>query len=435
MPDSLTAGGLPQGRAGCATMAPSTQGENDAVTMTEPIDLYDPDGYVAGPPHAAFEHLRRTDPVHWQDMPDGTGYWAVLRHEDVVHVARHPNLFSASLGGVVLEDLEPDSLAMMRDMVLAMDPPRHQDYRHNLSPHFRARVMAGLEPSIRSVCRSIMDDAAEQGDVDFVHDVCAPLPTQIIGELIGIPPEDRPQLHHWAERINGGQDDEVASGGPDEADDAFEGSVQMAMYAIDLAQQRRADPRDDLLTLMLATEVDGEPMTDIGIGSFFVQLIVAGNDTSRTMLSSGLLALLEHPEALAELRADPSLIPGAVEEILRWANPLHYFRRTASEDTELAGTPIAAGQKVAMIYTSANRDEDVFADPHRFDIRRDPNPHLSFGIAEHFCLGVHLARLEGRVFFEELLATFDRIELAGEPRRQRSNLNNALKALPVHLAR
>jgi len=189
------------------------------------------------------------------------------------------------------------------------------------------------------------------------------------------------------------------------------------------------------MTLMLATEVGGQPMDDMGIGSFFVQLIVAGNDTSRTMLSSGLLALLQHPDQLAELRADRSLIPGAVEEMLRWANPLHYFRRTASEDTELSGQAIAAGDKVAMIYTSANRDETVFADPQAFDIHRSPNPHLSFGIAEHFCLGVHLARLEGRVFFEELLDTFASIELVGEPRRQRSNLNNALKALPVRLER
>ncbi len=174
-------------------------------------------------------------------------------------------------------------------------------------------------------------------------------------------------------------------------------------------------------------------MTDAGFGSFFVQLVTAGNDTTRTMLSSGLWALLQHPEQLDELRADPSLIPGAVEEILRWANPLHYFRRTATADTEIRGRAIAEGQKVIMVYTSANRDEEVFDDPHRFDIHRDPNPHLSFGIAEHFCLGVHLARLEGRVFFEELLSASSSIEQTGEPRRQRSNLNNALKSLPVRL--
>jgi cytochrome P450 len=209
----------------------------------------------------------------------------------------------------------------------------------------------------------------------------------------------------------------------------------MAMYAIELAQKRRVDPQEDLVTAVLSAEFDGEPMTDIQFGSFFVQLVTAGNDTTRTMLSSGLLALLQHPEQLAAVRANPALLPGAVEEILRWANPLHYFRRTATEDTELHGQRIAVGEKVAMIYTSANRDEDVWDDPHRFDISRNPNPHLSFGIAEHFCLGVHLARLEGRVFFEELFSAFSAIELVGEPRRQRSNLNNALKALPVRLTR
>jgi cytochrome P450 len=186
--------------------------------------------------------------------------------------------------------------------------------------------------------------------------------------------------------------------------------------------------------LILATEVGGEPLSDIDFGSFFVQLVTAGNDTTTTMLSSGTLALIQHPEQLAVLRNDPSSIPAAVEEILRWANPLHYFRRTATVDTELGGRTIAAGEKVAMIYTSANRDDDVFDRPQDFDITRSPNPHLSFGIGAHFCLGAHLARLEGRVFFEELLAAFAVIELVGEPRRVRSNLNNGLKALPIRVA-
>ncbi|MEI7593887.1 MAG: cytochrome P450 [Actinomycetes bacterium] len=404
--------------------------------MAEAVfDLYDPDMYAAGPPHAIFERLRTEQPVYRQAMDDGTAYWAVLLHRDVVHVARNPLLFSAERGGVVLEDLAPDQLAMMRDMILSMDPPRHADYRRSVNPHFKAQVMAGLEPRIRSVCRSIMDDAAERGDVDFVHDVCAGLPAQIVGELVGIPATDRPQIHHWAERITGGQDAEVAAVDEAQGDDAsMEGSIQLAMYAIELANVRRLEPQNDLMTLMLSTEVDGRLLDEMGIGSFFVQLIVAGNDTSRTMLSSGMHALLQHPDQMAELRDDPTLIPGAVEEMLRWANPLHYFRRTATAQTELDGQTIAEGDKVAMVYTSANRDESIFADPHRFDIHRDPNPHLSFGIAEHFCLGVHLARLEGRVFFEELLSRFSSIELTGEPRRQRSNLNNALKSLPVRLA-
>jgi cytochrome P450 len=407
--------------------------EGDAVAPagTDTIDIYSPDTYVAGPPHEVFEHLRRTDPVHWQDMPDGTGYWAVLRHADVVHVAREPVVFSASQGGVVLEDLDPDALAMMRNMLLAMDPPRHVAYRRPLADNFKGRVIANLEPRIRAMCREIL--AGVDGDTEFVQDVTAKLPSQVIGELMGLPREDWPKIHHWAEMNTSGQDPDINPGGRNEGENP---SVSMAMYAIEFAAQRRAEePREDLTSVILAGDFGEGPMSDIDFGSFFVQLVTAGNDTTKTMLSSGLLALLDHPDQLAELRTDRSLIPGAVEEILRWANPLHYFRRTATEDAPVGDVTIEAGQKLAMVYTSANRDEAVFDDPHRFDIHRDPNPHLSFGIAEHFCLGVHLARLEGRVFLDELLATFPSIEVTGEPRRTRSNLNNALKSLPVTLQR
>jgi cytochrome P450 len=393
-------------------------------------DIYDPDRYVDGPPHEVFDRLRREDPVHLQPMPDGTAYWAVLRHRDVVEVARNPERFSAAIGGVTLEDLDPSSLEMMRDMLLAMDPPRHARYRAGLSDHFRARVIAGLEPRVRAVCRAILDRAGT-GRIEAVHEVCALVPSQVIGELVGIPEPDRAQIHAWGEQIAGGQDPDVAVS----ADDALEASISMAMFAIELAGRRRGQPAEDLVTLLLGTEVDGEPMSDVAFGSFFVQLVVAGNDTSRTLLSSAIHALLQHPDQLDELRADRSLLPHAVEEVLRWANPLHYFRRTASEDTELAGTAIGAGDKVAMIYTSANRDPEAFADPHRFDIHRDPNPHLSFGIGEHFCLGVHLARLEARVFLDEMLDAWPVMELAGDPRRQRSNLNNSLKYLPLDVGR
>jgi cytochrome P450 len=409
-------------------------------TVGRVIDLSDPDTYIDGPPHEVFAELRVNDPVHWQDMRGEPGYWAVLRHADVVHVAREPTLFSAERGGVVIEDLDTERLAMMRNMLLSMDPPRHLDYRRPLVPSFKAKIIGGLEGRIRTICKEIMAGAAAQRDVEFVHDVTASLPSQVVGELMGLPREDWPQIHRWAEMNTSGQDPEFResdAGDPDAAGyntNPGDGTVHMAMYAIELAARRRREPpREDLTSLILGTEFGGSLMTDIDFASFFVQLVTAGNDTTKTMLSSGLLALLGHPDQLAELRADPSLMPGAVEEILRWANPLHYFRRTASADTELSGTRIAAGDKVAMMYTSANRDETVFHDPNGFDIHRHPNPHVSFGIGEHFCLGVHLARLEARVFFEELLATFPTIEQRGEAKRTRSNLNNALKSLPVTL--
>ena len=435
-----------------------------ADRLLDTVDIYSPDVYVDGPPHDTFARLRRERPVCWQEVPGQDGYWAVLRHADVVHVARHPEVFSASEGGVVIEDLDPKSLEAMRDMLLAMDPPRHTAYRKPVSPEFKARVIASLEGRIRAITTEILDRAQtgagnySNGDrgsdrdrgsdgsggvrgnwdngagsgleVEFVHDVCAHLPSAVVGQLLGLPREDWPAIHTLAERNSGGQDPDIA-----EPSERGSSSMEMAVYAMGFAARRRTmPPQGDLTDLLLGQPFDGHLMTDIDFGRFFVQLVTAGNDTTRTLLSGGLLALLQHPDQMEEVRRRPEAIPGMVEEVLRWANPLHYFRRTAMADTEIDGQPIAAGDKVAMIYTSANRDEAVFDDPQSFDITRDPNPHLSFGIGTHFCLGVHLARLEGRVFFEELLARFGHIELAGEPRRQRSNLNNALKHLPVRMA-
>lgn len=403
-----------------------------------PSVLADPNTFAEGVPHELLAELRRDQPVAWQDMDGEPGFHAVLCHADVVSVARQPNLFSASAGGVVLEDLDEASLEMMRNMLLAMDPPRHVTYRKPIADSFKARIIGELEPQIRDICRVLLAEAAERGEVEFVHDVTAGLPSRVMGQLMGLPETDWPHLHDLSERNTSGSDPDLIQ--PGEPPD-YSASIDMAMYAIEFATVRRAaalaqpdvDPPADLTTLILEGDFGGEPMNEIDFGSFFVQLVTAGNDTTKTMLASGLHALLMHPDQLAELRADPSLVPGAVEEILRWANPLHYFRRTATADTVLHDTAIAAGDKVAMYYTSANRDEDMFADAQRFDIHRSPNPHLSFGIAEHFCLGVHLARLEGRVFFEELLGSFADIELIGDPVRLRSNLNNSFKRLPVRL--
>ncbi|MGA2302707.1 MAG: cytochrome P450 [Acidimicrobiales bacterium] len=402
------------------------------TTSEARFDIYDPDLYVDGPIHEIFAELRRSQPVYWQEMPGEPGYWAVLKHADVAQVARHPDIFSAETQGVILENSPPEQLELSRNMLLMMDPPRHTAYRRPLVDSFKARVIGRMEEQVRAICRSIFSDTAERRHVEFVHEVAGLLPSQVVGELVGIPREDWPQIRLWAEQGTSSQDPDLAA--PDGY--AQTGMVDMAMYAIDFATRRRSEPpREDLASLILAGNFGDGPMSEIEFGSFFVQLVTAGNDTTKTMLSSGLQALLSHPGQLAELRADRSLLPSAVEEILRWANPLHYFRRTATVDTELRGTPIRAGDKVAMWYTSANRDEDVFTDPQRFDIRRHPNPHLSFGIAQHFCLGVHLARLEGRVFFDELLSTFPVIEQIGEAQRIRSNLNNGLKSLPVELGR
>lgn len=398
---------------------------SDTRAVSPRPNLADPDTYADGPPHELFAELRATSPVYWQEMSDAAGYWAILKHADVETVARQPLLFSSAAGGVVLEDLDPPRLEQMRGMLLAMDPPRHRVVRKPLTARLTPRALAHLTEDIRAICREVFAEAADRGTVEFVHDVAAHLPTRVVGRLMGLPRADWDRVHRLAERITHGQDPDFIEAGGTAAD----ASTEMGAYAYDLAVSRPpADGPADNLTDVLLTSMD-----PVEFATVFVQLVTAGQDTTQTLLSSGLLALIEHRDQLAALRADPGLIPAAVEEIARWANPLHYFRRTAIADTELRGVPIKAGDKLALYYTSANRDEDVFPDPDRFDVHRRPNRHLSFGLAEHFCLGVHLARLEGRVFFEELLATFPTIELTGTPRRTRSNLNNALKSLPVRL--
>jgi cytochrome P450 len=403
--------------------------------VAELVDLWDPDAFLDGPPHDLLTELRRTQPVYWQDMPGEPGFWTVLTHADVVHVSRNPMLFSAETGGVVIEDMDPERLARMRDMILAMDPPRHIAYRKPLAPEFARKVIAGMEDQIRGITRSILAEAALKRDVEMVREVVGSLPTQVIGRLFGMPEADWDMLHALAERNTSGQDPDINPGEENAEAGSPDSSMQMAMYGMQFAASRREmPPQGDLMDIIIGQQFAGRYLTDSDIGSMLVQMVTAGNDTTVTMIVGGIGALLQHPEQLAELRVDPSLIPAAIEEILRWHNPLHYFRRTATADTELSGTPIAAGDKVAMYYTSANRDEKVFADSQSFDLHRNPNPQLSFGIGEHFCLGVHLARLEGRVFFEELLGTFATIELTDEPVRTRSNLNNAFKAMPVRLA-
>ncbi len=288
------------------------------------MDIYDPELYVAGPIHEIFAELRRTRPVYWQDMPGEPGYWAILKHADVAHVARNPDLFSAEREGVILENQPPERLEMTRNMLLMMDPPRHTEYRKPLAEHFKARVVGEMEDRVRELTRQLLDSV--DVEVEFVHDVAGVLPSQVVGGLFGIPAADWPDLRRWAEQSTSQQDPD-----PIGDFDATAEVTKMAVYAIQFAMRRRTEqPRPDLTSLILAGGFGGKAMSDIEFGSFFTQLVTAGNDTTKTMLSSGLQLLLDHPDQLRALRADPSLIPGAVEEILRYANPLHYFRRTAT---------------------------------------------------------------------------------------------------------
>jgi cytochrome P450 len=331
----------------------------------------------------------------------------------------------------MLEDVDGERLELTRRMLLVMDAPQHTAYRQPLAPHFGARVIGRMEEQIRARCRGILEAAGERGDVDLCHDVAASLPAQVMGEIMGLPAADTARIQHWAEVQLGGQDDEVVN--------SYDGNAMLDMvaYGMQLAAGRRSGPRrEDVTALLLeSTFEDGHRMDDVEFGGFFVQLVTAGNDTTKTLIAGGMHELLRHPDQLQYLRDDPTLIAGAVEEMLRFCNPVHYQRRTALADTTLAGTDIRAGDKVAIYYTSANRDEAQFPEPQRFDIRRSPNQHLSFGIGTHFCLGAQLARLEARVFFEELLSAFPTIEATGDPVPIRSNFINGYKRVPVRLAR
>jgi len=402
----------------------------DTADLAAPaLRLADPDSFAAGVPYARLAELRRAEPVSWQEMDGEPGFFAVLTHADVQAVAQDPVTFSSSAGGIMLEDPSPESLEMSRDMLVVMDPPRHGGYRKPVSPSFKRSAVASLEAQVRAVCRQIVVEARAAGpEVELVHEVSSKLPSRVIGRLMGLPEADWPRIHELSEQMLAGQDPEVVQGGEQDA------MVEMVGYAMAFAASRRAAPAvDDVTDVLLTADFDGHPMSDLDYASFFVQLVAAGNDTTKTLTSSGVVALLQHPDQLSLLRSDPSLIGGAVEEMLRWANPIHYMRRTTTVDAAVHGVEIPAGAKVALYYTSANRDELVFDDPDRFDVRREHNRHLSFGIAEHFCLGAHLARLEARVFFEELLAAFPSIELAGDPVRLRSNVVNGYRLVPVRL--
>lgn len=387
------------------------------------IDVHDPDIYVRGVPHEAFATLRREAPVYWHELPGTPGFWAITRHQDVVAVSRDHETFTSEQGNVLMD-------TGSNAVLTSMDPPRHTRYRLLVNKGFTPRMVNRLEDRIRGVANRIIDDIAERGECDFVPAVAAELSLQVIAELIGIPQEDRLAIFEWSNALGslGVEDPEYAP----TPEALMHAATEMYAYSSALTDERRREPRDDIVTTLLNAEVEGERLTEPELNQFFLLLAVAGNETTRNTISHGLLALTEHPEEKAKLVADPSLIPTAVEEILRWSTPVMHFRRTATRDTVMHDQPIREGDWVVVHYISANRDEDVFDEPFRFDVAREPNPHVTFGGGgPHFCLGAQLARLEVRVMFEELLRRLPDIHASGEPIRLRSSFFNGIKHLPV----
>jgi len=398
------------------------------ATRLEDVDLFDPDAYAQAVPHDTFALLRREAPVYRQLRTGLPPFWAVTRYHDIVKVSRDWATFSSERRGALLREPPEEALETQRLMMLNMDPPRHAKLRGLVNKGFTPRMISRLTPPIRRICSQIVDTVSERGQCDFVTEVAAELPLQVIAELLGIPESDQHQVFEWSNTMIGSDDPEWQRS-PEEATSA---AMEMYAYANELALQRRDSPRDDLVSVLMRAEVDGEKLTELEFDVFFLLLAVAGNETTRNLISGGMLALIEHPDERRHLQDDVSLLDTAVEEMLRWITPVMQFQRTAQHDTVIAGQRIAEGDRVAVYYVSANRDEAVFEQPDRFDVGRSPNEHLSFGGGgPHFCLGANLARLEIRVMFEELLRRLPDIELNGPPRRLRSNFINGLKAMPV----
>jgi cholest-4-en-3-one 26-monooxygenase len=398
------------------------------------IDLISPDAFTERVPHEWFSYLREHAPVYRHPEPNGgPGFWVITTYDDVVALNRDwaANSSDQDHGGVVgLEEIEPGDFEQGGKLMLTMDPPDHTRYRKLVNRGFTPRTISALEPHIRELAAGIIDAAVARGTCDFVTDVAAELPLEAIAELIGVPLEDRHKIFEWSNRMIGSEDPEYMVS----AEATSTAQVEMFMYAQQLADDRRVAPRDDIVTKLLEAEVDGDKLSEMDFNLFFLLLAVAGNETTRNAISHGLDALLQHPEQYELLVDDPSRVATATEEILRWASPVMYFRRNTTRDYDLRGEHIAKGDKVSLWYISANRDERVFDDPFRFDVTRDPNPHIAFGGGgPHFCLGASLARLEMRVLFEELVQRAPRIAPIDGAQRLRSNFINGIKHLPVAL--
>jgi cholest-4-en-3-one 26-monooxygenase len=395
------------------------------------IDLLDRDRFTQGIPHEWFTFLRNEAPVYKHAEPDGPGFWVVTKYADVVAVGRDGHTYSSDQkrgGVVVLEDVQANDFEQGGNLMLTMDAPEHTRYRKLVNRGFTPRQIGALEDRIREQANRILDEVIEQGTSDFVVDVAAELPLQVIAEMLGVPQEDRHKLFEWSNRMIGSEDPEYIVS-DEEVQNA---QIEMFMYANALAAERREMPRDDIVSTLLDAEVDGDTLSEMDFNLFFLLIAVAGNETTRNSISHGIRAFCDHPDQYQALVKDPTLAHSATEEIVRWASPVMYFRRNVTKDTVLRGQQLKAGDKVSIWYVSANRDEEIFDDPFTFDIQRSPNEHVGFGGGgPHHCLGANLARMEIYVLLEEMARRIPSIELAGDVQPLRSNFIGGIKHMPV----
>ncbi len=399
-------------------------------------DVMSPAAYAAGGyPHEAWSILRREDPIRWFDVPNGVGFWAVTKRADLVWLSKQPTRFrNGPRLAVFPEGAPPPEANREIRHLLNMDPPDHAAYRKLASSWFTPRAIARRRQEVEKITARLLDELTEKartGPVDFVADFTAPLTLSVLADMLGAPREDWERLFRWTNLIAGASDPEFQEGTPEETVTRTRHAI--FAYFAELAEQRRRSPADDMVSVLANARLDGEPLPARELLSYFLLLVIAGNETTRNAASGGLLALIERPDELEKLRADPALVPTAVEEIVRWTSPVIQFCRTAEEDVVLRGKEIRAGEALCLFYASANRDEEVFVEPDRFRVDRSPNPHVGFGIGEHFCLGANLARLELRVIFEQLVPRLGEVALAGPFERMHSSFLGGVKRMPLDL--
>lgn len=397
------------------------------------INLNNPDTFRGGLPRESFRWLRQNQPVAWHEPRDGQpGYWAITRQEDLDFISKHPELFSSEERTCFLQDLPDDQLAMQRLLMINMDPPKHLKYRRLVRSAFTPRKVDSYGPRFREIAADILDRAVEGGRCDFVEDIAVELPLIAICELMGVPLERRQRLFELTNIMLGMDDPELTTS----EEDGMNAMLEMFMLGMELAAAHRESPSEGIVGTLLEGTVEDEPLTDDEFCYFFLLLIVAGNETTRTVTSQGMRLLLENPEQYQKLVDNPDLIPDAIEEFLRYNPAVIAFRRTATQDIELGGANIRKGDLVQLFYGAASADEAVFSDSDRFDILRNQyedvrNGHRAFGVGQHFCLGSHLARLELETIFREIVKRIRNPRLDGEIRWLRSNFINGIKAMPI----
>lgn len=395
------------------------------------IDVHSPTVWEQGVPHEAFALLREKAPIHWHEEPNGRGYWVITTYEHIVEISTNPKDFSSARGGSNIEDYDEEDLEPIRMLMVNMDPPQHWKFRKLVSRGFTPRMVRLMEERIRRDVDEVLESLEGKEVIDFVREVAADLPLRVICRLIGVPDDDLQLVFDFSNRLIGFDDPEFQTS----IEDARIAAMEVFAYGNDLVDSKTDDVSDDLIHILCHSEVDGENLSRAEFNAFFLLLSVAGNETTRNAITGGLLALLENPEQIQKLRDNPELIDSATEEILRWVTPVNYFRRTATRDMNFHGVEIKENDKVIMHYHAANRDPRHFPNPMSFDISRSPNEHLAFGVGEHFCLGASLARMEIKVLFSALIKRFNRLEIAGDQRRLRSNFINGVKELPIRLTR